>query len=76
MNEIQRLKALCDELERTDSDEELRKRAVEYVATHQADYSQIFTSPECKIHKVDNDCVAVQVWVGIPSSVKLSKLDW
>jgi len=43
---------------------EIRDHAVDYVATHQADNSQIFTTPDCKIDRVNN-VTYVQVWVAI-----------
>jgi hypothetical protein len=40
--------------------------AVEYVASHEHDYAQIFSNPSCCIHNDDEKFVMVQVWVGVP----------
>ena len=65
----------AESMNNTVSDIELRKQVVEYVATGNADYTQIFTDLSCKIVK-DDGVILVQVWVGIPDGTKLPEVDW
>ncbi len=50
---------------------QLREYALEYAATHQHDYAQVFTTPDCKVHRArdGSGAVCAQVWVCLP-------LDW
>ena len=48
------------------TDDKIRDLAVDYVARHNADSGQIFTSPACQIHEGPEGFKSVQVWVGIP----------
>lgn len=44
----------------------IRQIALNYAAEHKADWIQYFTSPACEIHPIDDEWVAVQVWVAVP----------
>lgn len=48
------------------NEDKAREVAVEYIATHQHDYDQVYSTPDCKTLLLDQEFVAVQVWVAIP----------
>ena len=56
------------------TDKEIRKASVDYVARHEHDNCQIYTSPECIIFRCDDGTRHCQVWVTLPDT--LERADW
>ena len=49
--------------------DDIRNKALEYTATHQFDYSQAFTSPDCRVEEPHDGFTSVQVWIAVPNEV-------
>lgn len=56
------------------TDEEICKAATDYVARHEHDNCQIYTTPECNVFRDEAGDAHCQIWVMLPK--ELEKADW